>query len=186
MTNKNTWAGELLIEIEYPGSAGVASRHIKLQRVEPNPFASFNNSLLLTGIDTALNEERTFKLSKITSLKHDGQIINPTEFIEKYCGIKFEPRSRDAREKFPNGVMCITGTFSVSREKLEKYIESCGFDIQHSITVNTKYLALGEKLKGDKPTYSMSKVENAVKRGVKIIRESELMDLIDCDVADLV
>lgn len=75
--------------------------------------------------------------------------------------------------------MCITGTFSIPRAEIEAYIESCGFDIQQQIGANTKWLAVGEKLKGDKPTYSVSKIETAAKRGIKIIRESELMDLIE-------
>ena len=174
------WDGSQIIDIEYKDTDGnITTRTVRLESVSPNPFSQHNNSLIFYGFCFLRNEYRTFKYSNILSIKVDGNIVNPVEFLSNYCGIKYDTRTLENKQKFPNGVMCITGTFSIPRAEIEAYIESCGFDIQQQIGANTKWLAVGEKLKGDKPTYSVSKIETATKRGIKIIRESELMDLIE-------
>ena len=128
------WDGSQIIDIEYKDTDGnITTRTVRLESVSPNPFSQHNNSLIFYGFCFLRNEYRTFKYSNILSIKVDGNIVNPIEFLSDYCGIKYDTRTLESKQKFPNGVMCITGTFSIPRAEIEAYIESCGFDIQQQI-----------------------------------------------------
>ena len=93
----------------------------------------------------------------------------------KAAGLKFqeeESENRTLSEKLKGMTIVISGTFTISREELKKYIEQHGGKIGSSISGNTTYMVAGEKC-GD------SKLQKAQKLGTAIITEDELYHMVE-------
>ncbi len=89
------------------------------------------------------------------------------------AGLSFEQAkvTKPTSNILTNKTLVITGTLpTLKRQEAEKIIKKAGGKISSSISKNTDYLLCGEK--------AGSKLEKAQKLGVKILTESELLQLI--------
>ncbi|TDV24292.1 DNA ligase (NAD+) [Mycoplasmopsis mustelae] len=73
-------------------------------------------------------------------------------------------------DKLANLVFVITGTLSQNRDWFKNEILRSGGKVSSSISKNTNYLLAGEN--------AGSKLDNALKLGVKVINEQEFMDIL--------
>ncbi|MBR5856020.1 MAG: NAD-dependent DNA ligase LigA [Bacteroidales bacterium] len=75
-------------------------------------------------------------------------------------------------EKLKGKTFVVSGTFSISREELKKFIEQHGGKIGSSVSGNTDFLVAGEK-SGE------SKLQKASKLNIQIVSEEELYAIIN-------
>lgn len=75
------------------------------------------------------------------------------------------------KESFNGKTFVITGTLSLSRDKIREKIEEFGGKVSDSVSKKTNYLVLGEN--------PGSKYDKALKQGVKIIKENELNEMFE-------
>ncbi|MDJ1646010.1 NAD-dependent DNA ligase LigA [Mycoplasma sp. M5725] len=77
----------------------------------------------------------------------------------------------ESNEKFKNLIFVITGTLSKNRDEYKKIIENSSGKISSSISKNTNYLLCGDN--------AGSKLEKAIKLGIKVINENEFEELLN-------
>ena len=97
-------------------------------------------------------------LDLVLNLKHYG--VN-TEYLQE----------ENEKENFLNKTFVITGTLSVNRDDLREKIENFGGKVSSSVSKKTDYVVVG--------LAPGSKYDKALKLGVKIINEEELMDMFN-------
>jgi len=76
----------------------------------------------------------------------------------------------DTAQTLTDKTFVITGSLSVPRDNFESLIKSAGGKVSSSVSKNTNYIIVGES--------PGSKYEKAVKLGIKIISETEFLDMV--------
>ena len=154
-------------------------------------FGSFEN--FLKEIDKLLENQKTKTLLELKEdfgvaglgeksleslLEYFGEKKN-RKFLEellKIVKVKEEKKYKNNGEsdRFKNKIFVITGALSKPRENFQTLIESSGGKISSSVSKNTNYLLLGKNIDGK----VSSKEKSAKELGVKIINESEFVQLL--------
>jgi len=91
------------------------------------------------------------------------------EKIMKHIKISL-PKVTDDSGSLSGKSFCVTGTLSTPRNNIHKLIESNGGKVSSSVSSKLDYLIAGEDCG--------SKKDKALKFGVKIISEKDLMDMV--------
>ena len=117
-------------------------------------FATLTAQMIVTGLDSIQSEfdllsQYRFNLEQ-TPLQKDL-----AEFSHRLSGKK----------------VIFTGKMSSSREAMKKYAKSIGIQVVSSISANTDYLVVGEKV-------GQKKIESAEKYGVEILSETNYLSMI--------
>ncbi len=90
----------------------------------------------------------------------------------KNKGIQFEMKEKESTSVKLEGLsFVVSGTFSISRNELKKHIEDNGGKNLSSLSKNTSYLIVGDKMGPSKKT-------KAEKEGIKMISEEEFFKMI--------
>jgi DNA ligase (NAD+) len=87
-------------------------------------------------------------------------------------GLNFSSEINETKEsKITGKSFVLTGTLSVKREEATEIIEKNGGKVVSSVSKNTDFVLAGES--------AGSKLDKAVKLGVKIINEEEFFNLVN-------
>jgi DNA ligase (NAD+) len=95
-----------------------------------------------------------------------GAVMLYQEAVSEMMNFKFSDIPNVAKVKY-----CITGTLSMSREEMIEMLNDFSFGFTSAITMDTDYLIIGDDA-------GKTKINKAIKYGVKQITEAQLMKLI--------
>lgn len=84
--------------------------------------------------------------------------------------LDFSREIQPTNDKLKNIKFCITGSFSIPRDKIREKLESCGAKFVNSVSSKTDILFCGNN--------AGSKLNKAKKLGIKVLNEDELMKKI--------
>ena len=84
--------------------------------------------------------------------------------------LDFSREIQPVNDKLKNIKFCITGSFSIPRDKIREKLESCGAKFVNSVSSKTDILFCGNN--------AGSKLNKAKKLGIKVLNEDELIKKI--------
>jgi DNA ligase (NAD+) len=84
--------------------------------------------------------------------------------------LDFSREIQPTNDKLKNIKFCITGSFSIPRDKIREKLESCGAKFVNSVSSKTDILFCGNN--------AGSKLNKAKKLGIKVLNEDELIKKI--------
>ncbi len=101
----------------------------------------------------------------------DKQTQDNVKELLKFVKINYDKEDAVYNSPISGKSFVISGSLSISRDKMKKILEKFGAKVTSSISTKTDYLLLGKN--------AGSKLQKAKELGVKTISESELKELLD-------
>lgn len=150
---------------------GLPSVGVRTAEILAQEFQNIENLMSAT-------KERLTEIYSIGELVAQGIIeaFSQEKYISlinnlKELGLNFETEKKELSGFFSGYSFLITGTLSRPRAEFEELIKSHGGKIASSVSKNLSYLVAGEK--------AGTKLEKAVKLGIKILSEDELLEMAE-------